>query len=205
MTRLRATFQGFCPTGADKEAVTVPQLVDALGLEHHEKQTLRKRIRELVRRGEVRRVKFGHYVHVPGMEPSRYGESYERIWRAVHVQRDPFTVRRIASISRFATVTVYHYLGYLEKDGFVTFAGRDGRARLYALTPKGETFREIPYPPSPITDPTQAERIACAHLHRLLLEDVDSPAVVRKIRKNLEILNARFMTGKGASHVEQED
>lgn len=196
MTRLRATLKSFCPNGADKEAVTVPQLAEALGLEPHEKQRLRKRIGELLRRGEVRKTKPGCYVHVPGKEPSRYGESYERIWRAVHVQRDPFTVRRIVQISRYAAITVSRFLAYLETDAFVEFAGYEGRARCFLLTRKGELFRDIPYPPTLFVDPTHPERIACINLHKLLLDDVDAPNVLRRIRKNLAILNARF-AGEG--------
>jgi hypothetical protein len=206
MNRLRATLRAFCPTGSNQEAVTVPQLADALGMRSEEKQRLRKRIGELLRRGEVRKVKTGWYVHVPENEPSRYGESYGCIWRAVHVQRGAFTVRKISQISRYALLTVGRYLSYLEKDGFIAFAGMDGRARSYEVTPKGLAFRDIPYPPSPIADPTEAERIACRKLMQLYLEDVSAPAVLKQIRENLITLNARF-TGREQenTHVEQED
>lgn len=200
MTRVRATLKSFCPTGADKEAVTVPQLAEALGLEPHEKQRLRKRIGELLRRGEVRKVKTGWYVHVPGKEPCRYGVNYERIWRAVHVQREPFTKRKIIQISRFSASAVDRYLAYLETDGFVEFAGHEGRARRFVLTRKGELFRDIPYPPMTIQDPTHQERIACINLHKLLLDDVDAPNILRRIRKNLATLNARF--AEEESHAE---
>ena len=194
MDRLRATFRSLCPTGADSQAVPVPYLAEVLGLEPHEKQTLRKRIKEMMRRGEVRKTKPGWYVHVAENEPCRYGDSYERIWRAVHVQNTPFTIRRIVQVSRFSSITVSRYLNYLEKEGLVELIGRDGRARLYGLTLQGRNYRDVPYPPSSFADdPSRAERVACAILHRLLLEDTAVPNVRRRICEQLAVLNAAFI------------
>lgn len=192
MEQLRATLRAFCPTGADREAVTVSALAAVMGVQTDERQTLRKRIRDMLQRGELRRVKTGWFVRVPHNEPGRFGESPGRIWRAVHVQAAPFTARKISQISRCSVATVGHYLSWLAQDGYVEFAGYENRSRRYSVTPKGKFFREIPYPPSLFVDPTEAERVACWRLMQLYHEDVTAPAVVKQIRENLATLNARF-------------
>ena len=193
LTRLRAVFQKLCPTGADSEAVNAPKLVEILGLQPHEKQTLRRRINDMLLRGELRRTEVGWYVYVAEKEPCRFGGSYERIWRAVHVQNTSFTVRRIMQISRFGNITINRYLNFLEKEGFIELIGRDGRSQLYRLTVQGQNFQEVPYPLTSLNDdPNRAERMACAILHRLLLEDTDSPHVRRRICQQLAVLNATF-------------
>lgn len=92
MDALRAALRAFCPTG--KETVTVPQLAEALGLTtESQKQLLRRRLLILATRGETEKVGRGVWLFIPGKEPSRRGESYVRMWRAIRIQsvRDAFS------------------------------------------------------------------------------------------------------------------
>lgn len=194
MDALRRVLQGFCPKGVEKEAVGVPQIAETLGLKtESQRQMLRHRLSHLVKRGEVKKLARGLYLHLPGKEPRRDGQSYVKMWRAVRAHRDDtFTILKIVQVSRIDNSTVARYMRALEDGGYVRRAGKDRNTLLFRGTSQLREQRTTFYPPIEITDSYRAERIACAALHRLTLEDMSQPRVRRKIREQLAILQNRF-------------
>lgn len=189
---LRAVLRAFCPKGSD--VVTVPQLAAALDLTtESQKQVLRRRLGEMVRRGELRKAGRGAFARVPGWEPVRRGDGYTRMWRAIRVQDAGWTRQDIALIARVDATAVGRYLRWLEGVGLITACGRKVNTTLWRMTGKGRGHRRAPLPPVAVAIRYEAERKATAQLCRiLLLEDPDIPATRRRIQEQLAVLVARF-------------
>jgi len=198
MDALRATLRAFCPTG--KETVTVPQLAEALGLTtESQKQLLRRRLLILATRGETEKVGRGVWLFIPGKEPSRRGDSYVRMWRAIRIQSVGWKRQDIALIARVDVTAVGRYTRWLESEGYIAKSGQEGNANLWRTTAKGRDHRQTPWPPVDIPDPYEDERKATAQLCRiLLLEDPDKPRTRNRIQEQLAVLTARFCTTNGA-------
>lgn len=189
---LRAALRSFCPKGS--EVVTAPQLAAVLGLTtESQKQVLRRRLREMVRRGELRKAGWGAFARVADWKPVRRGDGCTRMWRAIRVQDAGWTRQDIALIARVDATAVGRYLRWLEGEGLITTCGRKGNTTLWRVTGQGREHRQTPYPPVEVSDRYEAERRATAQLCRiLLLEDPDVPATRRKIQQQLAVLVARF-------------
>lgn len=191
MDKLRLLLRNFGEAG--KQGVDVPALASALGLENEsQRQVLRRRLADLVRRGEVKKLARGLYQYQLGKEPHKHGESYIKMWRAVRVQKGGFCVADVVALCRLDNSYVSRYLRFLEDAGFITRQAKKGNAVLYSGTELLREQHKTPYPPRDIEDAFRAERVACATLHRLMLEDLNVPRIKEKVWGQLEILNRRF-------------
>ncbi|HEU6436000.1 MAG TPA: hypothetical protein VE028_00935 [Nitratidesulfovibrio sp.] len=192
MDALRAALRTFCPT--PDNVVDVPQLAEALGLTtESQRQLLRRRLHTLMARGEVEKADRGLFRFVPGKEPSRNGESYERMWRAIRIQPRGWQLVDIAQIARVERSTVGRYVRWLEDEGHVVRSGQQLNATIWRTTEKARERRETPWPPIDLPTPYEAERRATAQLCRiLLLEDPDTTRTRRRIQEQLAVLVARF-------------
>lgn len=191
MDQLRAALKALGDT-----VVTVPVLGEMLGLQtESERQIARRRLREMIARGEVEKVGLGQFRYLPDKEPLRRGNGYIRMWKLIRVQPPGWQKTLIVSLSRMDRTTVDKYVRWLEDEGFVERSGRNGNTILWRTTAKGREQRETPWPLVDIPDPYAEERAATAALCTLLLTaDPDQTSTCVKIRRHLAIMTARFCT-----------
>ncbi|ADK84975.1 conserved hypothetical protein [Desulfarculus baarsii DSM 2075] len=192
--KLRRALLALCPD--DKTIVCHQQLYEALGLEDEPaKARLRSRIKDLIRRGELRRIKGrdGCYTYHREAMPKRAGEGFGRMWRAIRAAKPGWTWQDIAQITRVDYTMVRRYAVWLADEGFIAQAGRRGNTRLWRSTGRAQEQRVAPLPPIRPKDPFEAERGAACRLVRLMMEaDPNQPHVRTKIVKELGILAGRF-------------
>lgn len=193
MEEVRNALKAFSANG---NATSVAQMRDALGAEtESQRQMVRRRIQELIERGEAERVGQGHFRYIAGREPRRHGESYIRTWRIIRIQPPGWTKSSIASIARVGGTVAQRYVNFLEEEGFVERCGRERGTILWRTTAKGQAQRETPWPPTDILDVYARERAAMASLCTLMLTaDLDKTYVREKLRGHLAILNEKFFT-----------
>ena len=174
--------------------VTVPQLAKILGVAgESQMQLLRRRMVDLVHQGEMQKIAQGQW-QPTGKEPTRKGESYQRMWRAIRSARATFTIIEIVQISQVDNSTVSKYLKYLESETLVRRAGKRKNTLVYGLTSKGQEHRKTPFPPIDIPDPFHIERTAVATLcNAFLVKNISQPTVQQEIIEQLTILTSRFM------------
>lgn len=190
MDTLRTALKAF----GTKDIVSGLQLAAALGLEtESQKQVMRRRLHELVQRGEAERTAHGQYRYKTGAEPRKQGESYGRMWRIIRTESSGWSIARIAMLARIERTMVDRYTRWLLDESFVEKCGRDGNTILWRTTAKGREQREIPWPPKDLPDPYAAERQATARLCQILLtKNPDAAHVRADIGKQLAVLCKRF-------------
>ncbi|MCB2186981.1 MAG: hypothetical protein KQJ78_11225 [Deltaproteobacteria bacterium] len=189
--RLRRALVGLCPDA--KTTVSHAQLYLAMGaVEEPQKARIRTRCQDLVRRGELERLRPGVYRYNPEGMPVKQGESYQRVWRAIRAQRPGWTYQDLAQVTRVCYTVVRRYCGWLEDQGYIAPHGREGNTRLWRTTSKARNRQTTPFPPAK-TDPFEAERGAACRLVRLMMvADPSRPHIRAKILINCQQLTSRF-------------
>lgn len=193
MTALRDAARNLGAGGAD---ITNGMLYAALGTtvaETEERDRIRRRCNQLVRTGELERIRPGLYRYNPGAAPAQAHDKVSSMWRAVRSAAPGFAAQDVARVSGAAYNYAIKYLKFLETAGFLRRHGRSGNALLYCLTAQGRAQRQSPLPPKPIRDPFEEER---RHVHELvglfLLRDPYQPAVRNQIVESARAILARF-------------
>ena len=193
MEEIRNVIRTFSENG---KTVTLAQVQKIVGAETPEDcRMVRRRIQELIERGEVERD--GQYVfrYVPGHEPRRYGKSYIRAWKIIRIQPPGWSKSTVISLARASSTIVQRYVKFLEGEGYIAKIGRDGGTTLWRTTQKGQAERETPWPPLERSDSYVRERAATAALCTLMLtSDLDKEHAREKIQKHLSTLNQKFCT-----------
>lgn len=193
MDRIRDVLGGLTEDG--KKPVTNALLFDAFGLGsgmEPEKARLRRRLNDMVQRGELVRLEPGKYTYHPSAK-KRHGEMFQRIWRAVRSSKPGFSVGDIAQVTRADYTTVLKYFKALEAEDYLARHGQKGNTRFYRATCKAKERRETYYPPLEITNPFERECGAACRIVRALMErDPDQQAVVKKIVAAAWIIIHRF-------------
>lgn len=180
--------------GAKEQEISNAQLYDALGLQvEAEKARLRTRINDMVRAGEVKKVKPGVYVYNFNHRP-RESKAYPAIWRFVRKAKPGWCVSECALMVRVDYTHVLKYCAWLEDEGYLRRMGRNEKnAVTYCATPKADMAPETPYPPHRETDPFAKERVAAATITRLMLcADPYAPRTARTVVDACRVLLARF-------------
>lgn len=206
MEEIRNALKAF----SEADAISLGQVQKLVGAETKEEcRMVRRRIQELIERGEVERDGQCALRYIPGREPRRYGKSYVRAWKIIRIQPPGWSKSTIVSIARVSGTVVQRYVKFLEEEGYVAKIGRDGGTTLWRTTQKGQAEREIPWPPLETQDAYAQERTATAALCTLMLtSDLDKEYAREKIRKHLAVLNQKFCSqvennseSEGESHV----
>ena len=180
--------------GANGQEVSYRQVYEALALTSEGPQAVvRSRISDMLRHGEVERVKAGCFKYNAKHRP-REGKAYITLWRFVRAAKPGWAVTECAMLTRISYTQVLRYVTWLEGEGYLERAGRnEKRAVLYRATAKATASPETPYPPTRETDPFQKERVAAATITRLLLcADPYAPKTARSITEACRVLQARF-------------
>jgi len=191
MDRLRETLQSLTKTG---KGVSNQLLYQALQLEDEEsKARLRRRLNELVKRGELRRIMPGvyEYDHAAAPKPP-IAESYVRLWRVIRTSKPGWTLQDVILVAGIDQRQAREYVRWLasEEVGLVARAGRDGNSWLWRTTMKGLDQRETPYPQR-LRDPWESERDAACRLVRCYMEaNPDAPRVRRRISEAARLILA---------------
>lgn len=190
--------------GDGGQEVSYRQVYEALGISGEGGQAVvRSRISDMLRHGEMTRVRVGVFTYNVGHRP-REGKTYPVMWRFVRAAKPGWTVSECAMLTRISYTQALRYIAWLEDEGYVDRAGRDAKqAVLYRATARAATTPETPYPPHKESDPFQKERAAAAMITRLMLcADPHAPGTARGIRDACGTLLARF--GKNATQNENE-
>lgn len=197
MKKLRETIAGMCPKRTDE--ISHAKIFEVFGLtESKEKDSLRGRMGDLVKRRELIRLAPGLFTYNPKAAPARSGESYIRIWRAIRAYSPGWSCQDLAQVTRFGISQVQQYVRFLEAEGYVARHGRKRNTKLYRATQKAKKQRDTPYPPTRPTDPFATEKSAACRLFRALMGDPSQPAVAKRIETECGIIMARF-AGKETS------
>lgn len=180
--------------GAGGQEIHQSQLYDALGLTAEpEKARVRRRIADLLRHGEVTRVRDGVFIYNEKHRP-REAKALVAIWRFVRKAKPGWSVNDCALMTKVSYTRVLRYCTWLEEHGFVARVGKNERnAVTYRGTLKADQQPETPYPPQKDTDPFARERVAAASITRLMLcADPYAPKTAREISEACNILLDRF-------------
>ena len=192
MDQVRAALKALSNNG--ENTVTAVMLAQSMGFEtESQKQVMRRRVHTLIDRGEAEKAGYGEFRYIPGHEPSRRGESFIRIWKAIRIQTPGWRKQAIAALTRFDRTTIDKYVKWLEDEGFVERHGRTGNTTLWRTTAKGFAQRDTPWPPAGVTSPYEAENAAMGRLCTLMFTaNLDQSQTRVKINKCLAVLTARF-------------
>lgn len=193
MEQIRDAVRSFCPSGGE-DTVSNAQLYEALDMlaDEPEKARLRRRLNEMVRRGEVVRVEPGVYRYNWKAQPDR-GVSYGRIWRAVRIKKPGWSFADIAQVTRVSYSMVLRYCQWLQEEGYVERHGKRKQTLLYRTTNKAVLTPETPYPPLRTQDPFAKEKGAAAKLVRAMLcQDPYSGKTRRDVLEACRVLMERF-------------
>ena len=193
--------------GAEEQKISNAQLYDALDLKTEaEKARLRARINDMVRAGEVKKVKPGVYVYNFKYRP-RESKAYPAIWRFVRKSKAGWCISECALMVRVDYTHVLKYCAWLEDEGYLRRVGRNEKnAVTYRATMKADMAPETPYPPHRETDPFAKERVAAATVTRLMLcADPYAPWTARAVVDACRVLLARFEKSGEESVTENEN
>lgn len=180
--------------GAESQEVSYRQVYEAIGLTSDGQQAVvRSRISDMLRHGEVARVKAGIFTYNAKHRP-REGKSYGIMWRFVRTAKPGWDVKECAMLTRLSYTQVLRYVTWLEGESYIERTGRNAaRAIVYRATAKATAAPETPYPPQRETDPFQKERVAAATITRLMLcADPYAVKTARTITEAARVLLARF-------------
>lgn len=193
--------------GAGDQEVSYRQVYEAIGLSSEGQQAVvRSRISDMLRHGEVVRVKAGIFTYNAKYRP-REGKTYITIWRFVRMAKSGWDIKECAMLTRISYTQVLRYITWLEGEAFVERTGRnEARGIVYRATAKAASSPETPYPPQKETDPFHKERVAAATITRLMLcADTYAPKTARDIVEACRVLLARFKKGGAQSVTTNEN
>lgn len=180
--------------GTGGHEISYQQVYDALGLTgESQKATIRTRISDMRRHGEVNHVRPGVFTY--NMQHRRAeGRNYVVMWRYVRASKPGWTIKECCMMTRVSYTHAMRYIGWLEGEGYVERTGRTAqRAILYRRAQKAVQTPETPYPPTRESDPFQQERTAAATITRLMLcADPYAPKTASTIVAACHVLLARF-------------
>lgn len=191
---IRVAFRSF---GQGEEKISNMQIYNSLDAqEESQKNTIRTRITDMVRAGEVIKIGVGLYQYnfKYKLRDASTAKGYTSIWRYVRQQKDGWTVKDCSMMTGQNNSHISRYVNWLENSGYVEVIGKgENNARLYKATKKAKISPETPNPPHTDKDPFEKERVAGAKIVRLLLcSDLYSKTVAKEIYEACEVLQARF-------------
>lgn len=183
--------------GRDGAVFSNAMLYQALGAgpeDTPERDRIRKRCSMLIRSGELTRVGRGQYCYNRDAAPARSGELITRMWRAMTSASTGFAVQDIARISGACLSHASKYITFLVDEGYLRRHGKRGQSRLYRGTATMRETVRAPMPPRTLRDPFEDER---RRMHELLgiflLQDMNKPAVQKRIVDHCRAIEARFV------------
>jgi len=204
-TSLAAIKTAIEALAASSNELSYPLLYEALDIEEQaDKDNVRARITNMVKHGELTRTERGSFIYNPKRK-ARPGARYAVIWRFVRAAKPCWSIEDCCLMTRASFRHVRRYVDWLENEGFVERAGRNGsNAITYRNTGKARMSPETPFPPVRETDPFARERAAAAAITRLMLcADPYALKTGRQICESCKILLARFE--KAENRMENEN
>ena len=197
---VRAALQAL---GEGGKEISYRLVYEALGLENDADQAIvRSRISDMTRHGEVKRTRTGCFIYDFKHRP-REAKSYEALWRFARKAKPGWSISECSMMTRVSYTQALRYCNWLEEEGFIARAGKDGRnAVTWRATVKSDKTPETPYPPLREKDPFARERAAAATIARLLLcADPYAKKTAQSITDACKVLLARF----GKNRTENEN
>lgn len=182
-----------CRTLGDNDRVfTNPMIYEALGAgkeDQPRRDRIRKRCNQLIKSGELERIRPGEYKLIKGAEPRRDAPLINLAWRAVKSAKPGFTAQDIARRSGATFPYISKWLRHLEKEGHVKIHGRKGNALLYRASKQALQTQDAPLLPREPCDPFKTQRAAVCELVRLfMLGDLYQSGTKNKIRKECQTI-----------------
>lgn len=196
MAEARTIIQAICTRPAD--TVSYGILFEIFGLEsQNDRSRLRSKLRDMIRRGELVRVRPGVFHYNPRAVDRPAAEGYQRVWRAVRAQRPGWTLHDLVQITRMGYAHVRKYCAWLHAEGYITHHGRTGNTYRWRATPKARARQQTPIPSRAPKDPFATERNAACRLVRCLMEaDPYQPRIRQKVITECQTILRRFEPAK---------
>lgn len=135
--------------GAKGSEITNAMLYAALGVskeDQPERDRIRRRCNQMVRYGEMIRIKPGCYLY--NKAPRRDAKLYSNAWRAIRSAKPGFCAQQIARISGASYNHICKWFRFLEENGYIKRHGREGNTLLYRATLKSQKANSAPLPPN---------------------------------------------------------
>lgn len=187
--------------------VTYQLIYECMGLENEsEKDVVRARVSAMVKHGEIIRTERGAFTY-NFKRAFRKSAGYDAIWRFVRAAKPGWSIEDCSLMTRISYTHALRYINWLEEEGYIIRVGRNSKnAITFANTSKARQSPETPYPAIRETDPFAKERVAAAHITRLMLcANPYSPKTARLISEACHTLLARFEKTEADSRMENEN
>ena len=193
ISEVRTFAQTTCPNPG-KDRISFQQLYEVFGVDSaKDRARFRRKLRDMVRRGELVRVGPGLYRYNPSALDQEAAEGYQRIWRAIRAQRPGWTMHDLAQITRISYSHARTYCRWLNREGYITRHGRRGSSTLWRATAKAKEQQATPVPVTTPQDPFDVERKAACRLVRCLMAaDPYRPHTRQKIVSEAHTILRRF-------------
>ena len=198
ISEVRAFAQTACQNPV-KDRLSFQQLYEVFGVESaKDRARFRRKLRDMVRRGELVRVGPGLYRYNPNALDQEAAEGYQRIWRAIRAQRPGWTVHDLAQVTRLSYSHALAYCKWLDREGYITRHGVRGTANLWRATAKAKEQQTAPIPIRTPTDPFNVERNAACRLVRcLMVADPYQVGPRQQIISEAQTILRRFQPAEG--------
>ena len=198
ISEVRAFAQTACQNPV-KDRLSFQQLYEVFGVDSaKDRARFRRKLRDMVRRGELVRVGPGLYRYNPNALDQEAAEGYQRIWRAIRAQRPGWTMHDLAQVTRISYSHARTYCRWLNREGYITHHGRRGTSTLWRATAKAKEQQTAPIPIKTPTDPFNAERNAACRLVRCLMAtDPYQTHIRQKIINEAQTILCRFQPAEG--------
>lgn len=180
---------------AGGEPISNAQLYAMLGLTTEpEKVRMRRRIDAMLKRGELTRIQDGVFRYHPSRASApKHAHIYTSLWRFVRKAKPGWDIKECSLLTGVSYTTARRYCLWLEEEGFVARAGKNGTNLTYRSTSRADQTPETPWPPGRESDPFERERAAAALIARLMLcENLYSGRTARRITEACNTLLSRF-------------
>lgn len=160
-----------------------------------ERRRLYDALKQMVRRGELKKDGNGYLFVAESSPPSNAEERWQRIYRAVRIAKGSFDIDHISKVTVVPPYNTRSDLNKLVKMGYLTAIKHDAGICYQGTSLLKET-PDAPPPPQAegkVKIGLQKVREAMAELNRLFLTmEVDAAGSRKQIKRQLTILNEEF-------------
>lgn len=168
------------------------------------KAVLRNRVNDLVKAGELKRIKDGVFTYNFSYRSRAESPYRERIWRYVRKQKPGWTLKDVSLMAGASYTHVMRYCAWLEQEGYIAPEGKRGTARTFRATALADKSPEMPQPPTEERSPFDAECRAAGRIVNLMLYgNPYQPKTAQEIVKACKVLLARF-DGRSARNPQEK-
>ena len=190
MQQVRNAIVSLGFSGAEISNVQLYEIFDYQ--DESDKVRLRRRLQDMVKSGELLRVREGIFKY-----NSKFNLSASRLhsamWRYVRMQKPGWSLTDMSLCTRASYTHASKYCTWLQEEGYIEVMGKKGLVKLYRATTKATSSPETPLPPKKVHDPFSKEKAAATAIVRAMLcSDLNSKKTATAILEACSIIQQRF-------------